>query len=748
MFDIYQGDMKLGNPDSEQRDFSTIESMDTTTTKTPDMIANERDFVEDISTAWDKVSFSFGDGVDIASRNHKFETYKDYKDNEKYYKAYADNDTWYKTKEYANRERLTINKMVDSGKVVLDEDGEVQMTEGNPLILSLFNKDALKGAILARANGFNEEDEKAAYVDEAKKQSEMYKKKMQGMGTAETLIGTMAGYLFRESTAIEIAASPQAIVGKTIGRGMAKAFVTEAAIGIVGETWRESQIREHMAKSNLDYTLWDSAKNIAINAGFAGTLRGLGSGAVDYKVLKGINSKIDATDKEIFNRWLKRESYKLTKDSEVNMHLLHKVENDIDAGKQVDVSETTDIDIETKIPEETKPISLPDEVANINIKRGVVDDVKAIQDEVDEVAKTNIEDDIYEGMATPKEADELFDEVSEFDEEFKKELDSINAEIEAAKPKPEKTVKKTNAKDSEAERLRNTITSEDELSEALKNNYFGKSTEPDAKYKNMSKEDIDYLDKQNAEELAREAETLFARGGDNLAAGVISGVSEDKDGNITFDPEKFVIGLGGYTAAKALLKSPTVKKELKEWLGRKLDELEANPRSQFFTGKQNIIDGKEKKGLLERQEKADYEAMMRGENWKDQHTAPVFGTDGVASLDKLTDIYPDDIYGKNAARYYGHGDEKIDREAIRILQSLKGKPEKEVTIYRAVPKDIDADINSGDWVTITKQYAIEHGENRFDGDYKLLSKKVKAKDLATDGNSIHEQGYDPQGKDN
>ncbi len=43
-----------------------------------------------------------------------------------------------------------------------------------------------------------------------------------------------------------------------------------------------------------------------------------------------------------------------------------------------------------------------------------------------------------------------------------------------------------------------------------------------------------------------------------------------------------------------------------------------------------------------------------------------------------------------------------------------------------------------------KKYAVEHGESRFNGKYKLLEKEVKASDIFTDGNSIHEQGYSPK----
>lgn len=44
----------------------------------------------------------------------------------------------------------------------------------------------------------------------------------------------------------------------------------------------------------------------------------------------------------------------------------------------------------------------------------------------------------------------------------------------------------------------------------------------------------------------------FAKFGDNLLAGTLAGVETDEDGNITgFDPEAFIVGMGGYTVAKA-----------------------------------------------------------------------------------------------------------------------------------------------------------------------------------------------------
>lgn len=126
------------------------------------------------------------------------------------------------------------------------------------------------------------------------------------------------------------------------------------------------------------------------------------------------------------------------------------------------------------------------------------------------------------------------------------------------------------------------------------------------------------------------------------------------------------------------------------------------------------------------------------------HTAPV--REGMNTIDDLSDAYPDDIYNSAVAgRFYGHGGEskEMDNKTARIIAGFRGKPEKEITIYRAVPKGVK-DINKGDWITINKDYATSHGDSWVDdGNYDVISRKVKAKDIATDGNSIHEFGYDP-----
>ena len=55
-------------------------------------------------------------------------------------------------------------------------------------------------------------------------------------------------------------------------------------------------------------------------------------------------------------------------------------------------------------------------------------------------------------------------------------------------------------------------------------------------------------------------------------------------------------------------------------------------------------------------------------------------------------------------------------------------------------------INAGDWVTLSKDYAKEHGQSALGGNYKVIKKKVPARQLYTQGDSLNEFGYDPSVK--
>jgi hypothetical protein len=133
------------------------------------------------------------------------------------------------------------------------------------------------------------------------------------------------------------------------------------------------------------------------------------------------------------------------------------------------------------------------------------------------------------------------------------------------------------------------------------------------------------------------------------------------------------------------------------------------------------------------------------DDYKGIHRPP--SKKGGAPLNDLTgagEVYPDDIYGPKAAQYYGTGMPSMDRKTVGIIQSLRGKPDAEVTIYRAVPNNVKDEIKSGDWITINRDYAIQHGESTLRGNYKIASLKAKASDIFGNGDSIHEYGYDPQ----
>jgi hypothetical protein len=97
-------------------------------------------------------------------------------------------------------------------------------------------------------------------------------------------------------------------------------------------------------------------------------------------------------------------------------------------------------------------------------------------------------------------------------------------------------------------------------------------------------------------------------------------------------------------------------------------------------------------------------------------------------INKIGEKYPSE-------QYTGH---KYDERSKLIYQDILKEIEQLAPHFEKPIK-----INKGDWVTINKEYAREHGEDNLRGNYKILSKNVKAKDIFTEGDSIQEWGYDP-----
>ena len=187
--------------------------------------------------------------------------------------------------------------------------------------------------------------------------------------------------------------------------------------------------------------------------------------------------------------------------------------------------------------------------------------------------------------------------------------------------------------------------------------------------------------------------------------------------------------------------------------------------------------------------------ILSEEEYRGSHGAP--GPEDAPLYDLTANgIYPEDIYSANGPKYYGSympGDAAV----FSMIHTYHNKPNAPVKIYRAVPAEptpekqianlqkqmssflkngrmpndskftnphkwydwahdeVDrlselpatdtqkATINPGDWVSIDRQYAVEHGQSALNGKYKIISKTVPAKQVFTNGDSIREWGWNP-----
>ena len=158
-------------------------------------------------------------------------------------------------------------------------------------------------------------------------------------------------------------------------------------------------------------------------------------------------------------------------------------------------------------------------------------------------------------------------------------------------------------------------------------------------------------------------------------------------------------------------------------------------------------------------------------------------------------MYPKDYYD----RWYEYA--RDEKDAALIVNGYRNKPNKPITIYRAVPyqqtkEDLLADlqkaqaqwlkrakphpafesefhklgakkyyewlgdeeekvkksdkevkniseINPGDWVTTVRKYADSHGKAHLQNKYRILSKTVTAKEIFTNGDSLCEFSWNP-----
>lgn len=229
-----------------------------------------------------------------------------------------------------------------------------------------------------------------------------------------------------------------------------------------------------------------------------------------------------------------------------------------------------------------------------------------------------------------------------------------------------------------------------------------------------------------------------------------------------------------------------------------LKRLEAEKDRRRNSGQESVETGKED-DLFSKAKDQKPLFQRSDDDYRGQHTAP--DREGGAPLHDVTKNgnYPEDIYSGDGARLYAHYGDSRDYEAIHAIQRVRNRPNRMVKVYRAVPheqtsaeritqlekqlaryqrrrivpnggrsgfenetawyegasKELEelkaqppqsparVKINPGDWVTTSRAYAKEHGEDHLGGKYKIISKTVMAKEVFTDANSIFEFGYYP-----
>ena len=121
------------------------------------------------------------------------------------------------------------------------------------------------------------------------------------------------------------------------------------------------------------------------------------------------------------------------------------------------------------------------------------------------------------------------------------------------------------------------------------------------------------------------------------------------------------------------------------------------------------------------------------------------GTDvNVTDIAEGYSSQPDDYFTN--LRAYGndtpHGKESAKAINDALEEIRKGNNPK-IKVYRAVPKSVkEGRMRNGDWVTPSRKYAEMHGDNRLEGDYRIIEQEVPANELWWDGNDLNEWGFD------
>ena len=191
----------------------------------------------------------------------------------------------------------------------------------------------------------------------------------------------------------------------------------------------------------------------------------------------------------------------------------------------------------------------------------------------------------------------------------------------------------------------------------------------------------------------------------------------------------------------------TESKYFKKWFGdsKVVDE---NGKPKRLTDDKDIyiVDGYSNNGIS----RYSYKGSHRAPSYADGDVQERLENSEDVNLFEVAQGYhnqPDDYFSPMGARYYMY-DDKEGLESARAVKDViakikNGKENITVKIYRAVPADVVSNkLKNGDWVTLSKSYAIEHGEQNLDGEYKIIENEVPINEVWWDGNDLREWGYD------
>lgn len=93
-------------------------------------------------------------------------------------------------------------------------------------------------------------------------------------------------------------------------------------------------------------------------------------------------------------------------------------------------------------------------------------------------------------------------------------------------------------------------------------------------------------------------------------------------------------------------------------------------------------------------------------------------------------------------RFYHAANEERKEAILNVRKTIQSKGDT-ITMYRSVPSSVKEDsFRNGDWVTPSKQYAIDNAAvHGWGDDYRIIEQEVPTNEVWWDGNDIAEWGY-------